>query len=175
MKTTKSPARAETWTSDFRESKIKEESQKAKDKEDGALTALGHRDFVISLDRAKRSSKKIQRPSVSHRDPLPQTTDLGGTGHGTENRKPKPKTEIRKPKNTGDRQASRESSTPNHTAPPFLWLVNTSQVTHFHTPALGRNPPIYLGTRRGGALGQRRVTIRRRSFLVLLPTLKIFL
>ena len=33
MKTTKSPARAETWTSDFRESKIKEESQKAKDKE----------------------------------------------------------------------------------------------------------------------------------------------
>ena len=127
---------------------------------------------MISLDRAKRSSKKIQRPSVSHRGPLPQTTDLGGTGHDTENRKPKTETEIRKPKNTGDRQASktekpRESSTPNHTAPPFLWLVNTSQVTHFHTPALGRNPSIYLGTRRGGALGQRRVTIRRRSFLVL--------
>ena len=99
MKTTKSPARAETWTSDFRESKIKEESQKAKDKEDGALTALGHRDFVISLDRAKRSSKKIQRLSVSHRDPLPQTTDLGGTGHDTKNRKPK--SEIRKTLETG--------------------------------------------------------------------------
>ena len=73
MKTTKSPARAETWTSDFRESKIKEESQKAKDKEDGALTALGHRDFVISLDRAKRSSKKPQRSCVRQRGPKPQT------------------------------------------------------------------------------------------------------